>query len=58
MTQGELIRILDEIKKIKIEKDNVIKEENKLYEEFNNFSNSFDKFINFSYAESLFYEAD
>ena len=43
MTQGELIRILDEIKKIKIEKDNVIKEENGLYEEFNNFSNSFDK---------------
>ena len=43
MIQEGLIRILDEIKNLKNEKDKVIKEGNELYEKFKEFSNSFDK---------------
>ena len=43
MIQEGLIRILDEIKNLKNEKDKVIKEGNELYEMFKEFSNSFDK---------------
>jgi hypothetical protein len=43
MSQGGLIKILEEMKNIKNKKDIIIKEENELNQEINNFSNSFNK---------------